>query len=64
LYRDVIQPDERHHHHLGRSLLSAYAVNEAAQLAALQAARRTLELAEEIQETARLKAGISRAPGC
>jgi uncharacterized ferritin-like protein (DUF455 family) len=64
LYRDVIQPDERHHHELGRQLLARYAVTENEQQVAGQAARRTLELAEEIQEMARLKIGISRAPGC
>ena len=64
LYRDVIQPDEQHHHELGRALLARYGVTADEQTVAQQAARRTLELAEEIQETARLKAGISRAPGC
>jgi hypothetical protein len=64
LYRDVIQPDERHHHELGRTLLAKLATNDAARLLARQAARRTLELAEEIQEIARLKMGVSRAPGC
>lgn len=64
LYRDQIQPDEQHHHELGRSLLARYALTEDEQRLARQAAQRTLELAEEIQEAARLKAGISRAPGC
>jgi uncharacterized ferritin-like protein (DUF455 family) len=64
LYRNVIQPDEQHHHELGRRLLARYAVTDNEQQVASQAARRTLELAEEIQEMARLKAGISRAPGC
>ena len=64
LYRDVIQPDEKHHHELGRSLLAKLAVNDAARQLARQAARKTLELAEEIQEIARLKMGVSRAPGC
>ena len=64
LYREHIQPDEQHHHELGRSLLARYAVTEDEQRLAQQAAQRTLELAEEIQEMARLKAGISRAPGC
>jgi rubrerythrin len=64
LYRDIIQPDEQHHHELGRLLLARYAVTENEQQVARQAAGRTLELAEEIQETARLKIGISRAPGC
>jgi hypothetical protein len=64
LYRDVIQPDEKHHHELGRALLAKHATNDAARQLARQAARRTLELAEEIQEIARLKMGVSRAPGC
>ena len=64
LYRDQIQRDEQHHHELGRTLLALYATTADEQNIARQAARRTLELAEEIQEMARLKAGICRAPGC
>ena len=64
LYRDTIQPDERHHHELGRTLLAIYGASDDDQQMARQAARRTIELAEEIQEMARLKAGIMRAPGC
>jgi 1,2-phenylacetyl-CoA epoxidase catalytic subunit len=64
LYRDVIQPDERHHHQLGRSLLARLATSEGAREQARAAARKTLELAEELQEIARLKMGVSRAPGC
>jgi hypothetical protein len=64
LYRDVIQPDERHHHDLGRALLAQLATSEASQDAARRAARRTLDLAEELQEIARMKLGVSRAPGC
>ncbi|HZU83638.1 MAG TPA: ferritin-like domain-containing protein [Polyangiaceae bacterium] len=64
LYRDVIQPDERHHHDLGRRLLAKLAVTDAAQDAARRAARRTLDLADELQEIARMKWGVSRAPGC
>ena len=64
LYRDQIQPDEQHHHEMGRQLLARLAVSEHQQLAARNAARKTLELAEEIQEMARLKSGVSRAPGC
>jgi uncharacterized ferritin-like protein (DUF455 family) len=64
LYRDVIEPDERHHHELGRRLLLRLATTEAAQAAARQAARRTLELAEELQAKALATAGIHHAPGC
>ncbi|MGH7390895.1 MAG: ferritin-like domain-containing protein [Candidatus Rokuibacteriota bacterium] len=64
LYRDVIEPDERYHHELGRTLLLRLATTEAAQAAAARAARRTLELAEELQRTALTGAGIHHAPGC
>jgi len=64
LYRNIIQPDEQQHHELGRRLLARYAITIADQQVAHDAARRTLALAEEIQEMARMKAGISRAPGC
>ncbi len=64
LYRDVIQPDERHHHELGRTLLARLATTDAAREQARAAAKRTLDLAEELQEIARLKMGVSRAPGC
>lgn len=64
LYREHIQPDELHHHEAGRRFLARYATSREDRNEARQAARRTLELAEEIQEMARLKAGICRAPGC
>jgi hypothetical protein len=40
------------------------ATTEQAQAAARDASRRVLATAEELQEIARLKLGISRAPGC
>lgn len=64
LYREIVQPDETHHHELGRRLLERYADTPERQALAREAAAGTLRLAEEIQELARLKAGISRAPGC
>jgi hypothetical protein len=64
LYRDVIQPDEGHHHSLGRKLLARLATTDEAQDLARRAAARTLEIAEEIQEMVRLRKGISQAPGC
>ncbi len=64
LYRDVIQPDEAHHHELGRKLLLRLAVTDDEQGRARTAALRTLAIAQEIQELARLKKGIARAPGC
>lgn len=64
LYREVIGPDEQYHHELGRKMLRRYAVVPEDQERARRAVARTLQLAEEIQETARLKQGISSAPGC
>ena len=64
LYRDVIEPDERHHHELGRRLLLRLAATDVAQTAARDAARRTLELAEELQAKALATAGVHHAPGC
>jgi uncharacterized ferritin-like protein (DUF455 family) len=64
LYRDVIEPDERFHHELGRSLLLRAATTVEAQERARRAAARTLDLAEELQATALRTAGIHHAPGC
>ena len=64
LYRDVIEPDERFHQQLGRSLLLRCANTVEAQERARRAAARTLELAEELQAAALKTAGIHHAPGC
>ncbi len=64
LYREIIEPDERHHHELGRRLLLRYATTGQAQEAARRASQRTLELAEELQALALKTAGIHHAPGC
>jgi 1,2-phenylacetyl-CoA epoxidase catalytic subunit len=64
LYREIVQPDERHHHQLGRTLLERLARTDDDRRRAREAALRTLAIAEEVQEIARMKKGISRAPGC
>jgi bacterioferritin (cytochrome b1) len=64
LYRDIIEPDERYHHELGRRLLLRLATTPDAQAAAMRAARRTLDLADELQRMALTSAGIHHAPGC
>jgi hypothetical protein len=64
LYEETIQPDETHHHELGRTLLLKLATSSEAQTQARQASARVLELAEELQEIAKLKMGVTRAPGC
>src|SRR5712691_6736729 len=64
LYKDIIEPDERYHHELGRSLLLRFATTAEAQEEARRAAARTLSLAEELQTAALKTAGIHHAPGC
>lgn len=64
LYEQTIQPDEEHHHELGRKLLLELATTDDAQSAARAASAKVLAMAEELQEIARLKLGITRAPGC
>ena len=64
LYEETIQPDEEHHHHLGRKLLLELATTDEAQASARAASAKVLAMAEELQEIARLKLGITRAPGC
>jgi hypothetical protein len=63
LYRDAIQPDEGFHHELGRRLLPRYVTSPEQQELARKASMRVLELAEELQEVARLR-GLCRLPGC
>jgi hypothetical protein len=45
-------------------LLLKLATSSEAQTQARQASARVLELAEELQEIAKLKMGVTRAPGC
>ena len=64
LYRGVIQPDEHHHHQLGRHFLARLAVDEESQQLARAAHTRTLTLAEELQTLAFQRTGVHHAPGC
>ena len=64
LYRDSIQPDERHHHELGRHLLGRLCKSPESQARARAAAGRTWSLAGELAEIARLRLGLTRLPGC
>jgi len=64
LYRDIIQPDEKFHHELGRRLLEKYAITDEQQANARLTVRQTLDLADELQGTAFRELGIHHAPGC
>ena len=64
LYRGVIQPDEQHHHELGRHFLRRLATDDESQRLAREAQARTIALAEELQTMAFKKSGVHHAPGC
>ncbi len=64
LYRDVIQPDEKHHHELGMKFLARLACDAQAQKLARDAREKTLALAEELQALAFKKGKVHHAPGC
>jgi uncharacterized ferritin-like protein (DUF455 family) len=64
IYREYIQPDERHHHELGRELLATYAVDAAAQARAREVVGRVLEIAGAARSQAAAKLGTACFPGC
>ncbi len=64
LYQHRIQPDELHHHRLGKQLLEKYAVTPEAQERARTATARTLEIAQQVRLLATQKLGTSCFPGC
>ena len=59
IYREYIQPDELHHHELGRDLLAIYAIDAAAQTRAREVVGRVFEIA-----SAAVKLGTACFPGC
>lgn len=64
LYEEIIQPDETFHQQLGRDLLIKYATTPDSQEAARRAAKRTLDVAEELQGVLLKGTGVHHAPGC
>jgi rubrerythrin len=64
LYDETIAPDEYFHHQLGIQILEKYATTSELQERAEAAARRTLELADEMQQVAVRRLGTRRGPGC
>lgn len=61
LYREVIQPEEAHHHVLGRRILETYAVTPALQEAVAAATRNTLAIADELRTLAEKTTGLHQA---
>ena len=59
-----IQPDELHHHRLGRMLLEKYATTPEAQQRAREAAAKTLEISRQVRLLAAETLGTACFPGC
>lgn len=64
IYRDQIQPDEQHHHDLGRRGLEDLIESEEDLAKARAAMERTLTVADELKQAARKTTGSLIIPGC
>ena len=62
LYDQIIQPEEAHHHHLGREILEKYATTPELQELAASAVRNTLAIADELSNLAAKTAGTHNIP--
>ncbi len=62
LYDDVIQPEEQHHHELGRQVLEKYATTPELQELAAEAVRNTLAIADELRTLAAKTTGVHNIP--
>jgi bacterioferritin (cytochrome b1) len=58
LYREVIQPEEVHHHHLGRKILERYATTPELQELVAHATRNTLAIADELRTLSEKTTGL------
>lgn len=62
LYRDVIQPEEIHHHELGRKVLERLCTTPDLQWLAAEATRNTLAIADELSTLAERSTGMRSIP--
>lgn len=62
LYDETIQPEEFHHHELGRRILEKYATTPELQELAAAAVRNTLAIADELRNLAARTTGIHNIP--
>lgn len=62
LYADTIQPEEAHHHHLGREILEKYATTPELQELVGSAVRNTLAIADELRNLAVKTTGVHNIP--
>lgn len=64
IYRDEIQPDEEHHHQLGRRGLERLLSSEQDVARARAAMEMTLAIADEMKKAVRKRTGAKTLPGC
>lgn len=62
LYREVIQPEEVHHHRLGREFLEAYSISPEVQEQVAAATRTTLAIADELRTLSEKTTGLQALP--
>ncbi len=62
LYVEVIQPEEQHHHVLGREIVEKYATTPELQELAAAAVRNTLAIADELRNLAAKTTGLHNLP--
>lgn len=62
LYRELIQPEEIHHHELGREVLERLCTTPELQRLAAEAARNTLAIADELSTLAERATGMRSIP--
>ncbi|MDP9119766.1 MAG: ferritin-like domain-containing protein [Acidobacteriota bacterium] len=62
LYSAIIQPEEAHHHHLGREILEKYATTPELQELAAAAVRNTLAITDELGTLAAKTTGVHSIP--
>jgi 1,2-phenylacetyl-CoA epoxidase catalytic subunit len=62
LYAETIQPEETHHHTLGREILEKYATTPELQDLVAAAARNTLAIADELRNLAAKTTGVHNIP--
>jgi rubrerythrin len=62
LYSEVIQPEEQHHHLLGRTIVEKYATTPELQELAAAAVRNTLAIADELRNLAEKTTGLHNLP--
>ena len=62
LYAEVIQPEEEHHHRLGRGIVEKYATTPELQELAAAAVRNTLAIADELRNLVAKTTGLHNLP--